>query len=131
MTKQSLQFEVHPSSGVPIYRQIMDQVLAMISSGRLVEGDLLPSVRQMAEDLQINMMTVSKAWARLEAEGVLERVRGRGMRVVPQDCDGSVAQRKDTLKPLVEPMVTRGQQLGLTNQQIMDVVKSVLRERKA
>ena len=81
MSNLPLQFEIHPSSGVPIYRQIMDQVRAQTASGRLKPGDLLPSVRQMAVDLAVNMMTVSKAYARLEIEGVLERDRGTGMRV--------------------------------------------------
>ena len=125
----SIQFEVHPSSGVPIYRQLMDQVQAMVASGQLSDGDLLPSVRQMADELQINMMTVSKAWARLEAQGLLERVRGTGMRVKSSPASGSVKERKAGLKPLVDPMVTRGQQLGLTDEQILDVVKAVLRER--
>jgi GntR family transcriptional regulator len=57
----SFQFEIHPSSGVPIYRQLMDQIRLLIASGRLSSGDLVPSVRQMAEELQINLMTVSKA----------------------------------------------------------------------
>lgn len=130
MVNPSIQFEVHPSSGVPIYRQLMDQVRAMIASDQLSDGDLLPSVRQMANELQVNMMTVSKAWGRLEAEGVLERVRGIGMRVRASETSGSLSERKSDLKPLVEPMVTRGQQLGLTDEQILNVVKSVLRERK-
>ena len=79
----------------------------------------------------MNMMTVSKAWGRLEAEGVLERVRGTGMRVLAPVQDGSVSERKESLKPLVDPMVTRGQQLGLTDDQILSVVRSVLRERKS
>lgn len=130
MVNPSIQFEVHPSSGVPIYRQLMDQVKAMIASGHLNDGDLLPSTRQMGSELDVNMMTVSKAWGRLEAEGVLERVRGTGMRVKAQVASGSVAERKTELRPVVDPMVTRGQQLGLTDEQIIDVVKSVLRERK-
>jgi DNA-binding transcriptional regulator YhcF (GntR family) len=53
---------------VPIYRQLMDQVRAMIASGQLADGDLLPSVRQMADELQVNMMTVSKAcWSEFAA----------------------------------------------------------------
>jgi GntR family transcriptional regulator len=130
MINPSIQFEVHPSSGVPIYRQLMDQVRAMIASGQLADGDMLPSVRQMADELQVNMMTVSKAWSRLEVEGVLERVRGTGMRVTSGVASGPLKQRKADLKPMVEPMVTRGQQLGLTDGQILDVVKSVLKERK-
>lgn len=130
MVNPSIQFAVNPSSGVPIYRQLMDQVRAMIASGQLVSGDLLPSVRQMADELNINMMTVSKAWNRLEAEGLLERERGTGMRVAPPASGGTVRERKLDLTPLADPLVTRGQQLGLTDEQILDVVRSVLRERK-
>ena len=102
----------------------------MIASGHLADGDLLPSVRLMADELQVNMMTVSKAWSRLEVEGGLERVRGKGIRVTSGVASGLLKERKADLKPLVEPMVTRGQQLGLTDGQILDVVKSVLKERK-
>jgi GntR family transcriptional regulator len=131
MQDKSVPFEIHPSSGVPIYRQIMDQVLAMIASGRLAPGDLLPSVRQLGADLEVNMMTVSKGYARLEADGVLERVRGKGMRVKPLESGGRVKDRQQELKPLVDPMVTRAQQLGLTDEQVIAVVKSVLRERRS
>ncbi len=131
MQDSSVQFEIHPSSGVPIYRQIMDQVQAMIGSGRLTSGDLLPSVRQLGADLEVNMMTVSKAYARLEADGILERVRGKGMRVRQRESSGRVKDRQQQLKPLVDPMVTRAQQLGLTDEQIIAVVKSVLRERRS
>ncbi len=73
--------------GVPIYRQIMDQVRALIASGRLEAGDQVASVRQMAADLEVNIMTVSKAWAKLEAEGLLER--GRGMLTKAVQVGGS------------------------------------------
>jgi GntR family transcriptional regulator len=109
----------------------MDQVQAMIGSGRLTSGDLLPSVRQLGADLEVNMMTVSKAYARLEADGILERVRGKGMRVRQRESSGRVKDRQQQLKPLVDPMVTRAQQLGLTDEQIIAVVKSVLRERRS
>ena len=58
-----LLFQINPSSGVPIYRQLMDQVRTLIGAGRLAEGAMVPSVRQIAEGLQINPMTVSKAWS--------------------------------------------------------------------
>src|SRR5580692_1542366 len=81
MLLDPLSFQIHPSSGVPIYRQLMDQVKALVASGRLVPGDMLPSVRQLGQDLQINQMTVSKAYSLLEREGAVERVRGQGMRI--------------------------------------------------
>lgn len=131
MQHNSLQFEIQPSSGVPIYRQIMEQVAALITSEKLKPGDLLPSVRQMAGDLEINMMTVSKAYTRLEADGLIERVRGTGMRVRACTTDGSPAARVEELRPMLESVVTRGLQLGLTDAQILSALKAALKERRS
>jgi GntR family transcriptional regulator len=127
MHDAAFRFTVHPSSGVPIYRQVMDQVCALISGGRLAPGELLPSVRQLAVELQVNMMTISKAYARLEADGVIERVRGTGMRVRPVAARGSIDDRRQELRPLVEQAVVRARQLQLSDDQIIDIVKSVLK----
>ena len=123
-------FQISPSSGVPIFRQIIDQVRALAASGRWKAETMLPSIRQMATELEINMMTVSKAYARLEAEGVVERVRGTGMRIKAATVSGSVAARKAQLQPLTTPLITRGHQLGLTNDQILAVLEAALRETK-
>lgn len=128
MHKLDTLFRISPSSGVPIYRQIIDQVRVLITSGRWPEGTMLPSVRQMAVELEINMMTVSKAYARLEAEGMVERVRGTGMRVLSPTVLGNVTQRKAELKPYAEALVTHGRQLGLTAEQIQAVVQALLKE---
>ena len=69
---------------MPIYRQILDQVRAQIATGRLAAGEFLPSVRQVASELTVNPMTVSKAYSLLERDGIVELVRGQGMRVVGQ-----------------------------------------------
>lgn len=131
MSNLPLQFEIHPSSGVPIFRQIMDQIRALAASGRLKPGELVPSVRQMAVDLEVNMMTVSKAYSRLEAEGLLERDRGTGMRIrAMAPASGNVAGRQQELRDLVDHVATRGLQLGLTDEQIIAVVKTVLKERR-
>jgi len=129
LTDASLEFEIQPSSGVPIYRQIMDQVRALVASRRLEPGALVPSIRQLAGDLEVNMMTVSKAYAKLEAEGVLERVRGTGMRVQPLRTTASLAERQQELAPLVDALLTRARQLGLTEPQILSVLRHQLKER--
>lgn len=121
---------VHPSSGVPIYRQIMDQLRALMASGRLKAGDLLPSVRQLSAELEVNMMTVSKAFARLEQDGLVERIRGTGMRVREQQPRGSVADRQEQLRDHGTALVTQGRQLSLTDDQILSAVKSLLREHR-
>lgn len=121
-------FVIAPSSGVPIYRQIFDQVRILISSGRWTQGTMLPSVRQMAVELEVNMMTVSKAYSRLEADGIVERVRGVGMQVNAPVVFGTVAERKAELKPLAEAFAARGRQLGLTAEQIQAVIQPLLKE---
>jgi GntR family transcriptional regulator len=126
MHDAAFQFSVHPSSGVPIYRQVMDQVCALIAGGRLAPGELLPSVRQLAAQLQVNMMTISKAYAKLEADGLIERVRGTGMRVRATAARGSLVDRSQELRPLVEQAVVRARQLKLSDAQILEVLQSVL-----
>lgn len=131
MQPNELSFTVHPSSGVPIYRQIMNQVIAMTASGRAKPGDKLPSIRSLAELLEVNMMTVSKAYSRLEADGVLTRLRGRGMVIAASNGDSTatVKQRQADLREVVEQAVLRGMQLNLTQRQILAVVESVLKEK--
>ena len=70
-------FVVDPHSGVPIFRQLMEQVKLAIASGRLLPGDDLPSVRSLAVPLGVNPMTISKAYNLLEREGILEHRPGK------------------------------------------------------
>ncbi|WP_437192639.1 GntR family transcriptional regulator [Planctomicrobium sp. SH527] len=128
MTTQPSQFEIHPSSGVPIFRQIIEQVQALLAGRRIQPGDMLPSVRQMAAELGVNPMTISKAYARLEADGIVERVRGKGMAILPQTIQGSVVQRQRELESQMQAAVNRGRQLGLNDEQIEHVLRKLLRE---
>lgn len=104
----------------------MEQIRLLIASGRLAPGDLVPSVRQMAEELQINLMTVSKAYARLEAEGILERDRGIGMRVKPSTLPGSSEQRLEQIRPLVDQLATLAWQMKLPGDEVLQLVKNSL-----
>ncbi|WP_442508630.1 GntR family transcriptional regulator [Novipirellula sp. SH528] len=132
MQSSELSFSVSPSSGVPIYRQIIDQVNALVTSGRLQPGDGLPSIRKLAESLEVNMMTISKAYARLEVDGILVRKRGVGMVVAEQSVPNlaTVKDRQAELRPMIEQAVLRGLQLRLTDRQIVAVVESILRENR-
>lgn len=108
----------------------MDQVRALVAGGKLKPGDVLPGIRQMAVELEVNMMTVSKAYAKLEAEGLLEHNRGSGMRVAEQSGLGTLQQRQDELRPLAEALVKRGALCNLTDEQILTVIKAVLKEQQ-
>ncbi len=126
MDPRPIPFEIHPSSGVPIYRQLIDQVHALILGEKLAEGDLLPSVRRVAQAASINPMTVSKAYSRLEAEGVVERVRGQGMRVLKPVPTGTLLERQEQFRQLAALAIHRAQQLGLADSEIRETLNRLL-----
>lgn len=122
-------FYVYPSAGAPIYQQLMQQVKFQIASGRLTPGDYLPSVRETATELQVNPMTVSKAYSLLEREGVLTRDRGQGMRVAtPTASRAGLRERRDELKNLLQEVVVKAHQLGLSPGEVMSLLKPMLAE---
>jgi GntR family transcriptional regulator len=124
-------FIVHASSGVPIYRQLVDQVETLVAGGRLRPGDVVPSVRQVAAALGVNPMTVSKAWSRLEANGMLDRDRGRGMVVAARREAVSLADRRVEVQPLVDRAVTHALHLGLAPAQLLAMVRESLKEHRS
>jgi GntR family transcriptional regulator len=116
-------FILKPHSGVPIYRQLLDQIRRMAASGQLPPGTELPSIRDLALQHAINPMTVSKVYTLLEAEGVLERHRGKPMTVArPKRAQSPVAKRLEQLEPHVEQVALAARQLELTEK---DAVKAL------
>jgi GntR family transcriptional regulator len=108
-----MDFDIAPTSPVPIYRQIVEQLRRMAASGQLKPGDELPSVRAVAQHHAINPMTVSKAYSMLEAEGLLARRRGLGM-VIADAQPASTAQDKAAmLLPALQAAAQMARQLGL------------------
>jgi GntR family transcriptional regulator len=119
-------FIINPQSGVPIYRQILDQVRRMVASGQLPPGTALPSVRDLAFRHTVNPMTISRAYSILETEGLLERNRGKPMTVASQSRNHSLLpKRLQQIGPLVEQTVIAAKQLQLTG---AELVKAVRRE---
>ncbi|HUQ52285.1 MAG TPA: GntR family transcriptional regulator [Gammaproteobacteria bacterium] len=116
-------FILKPHSGVPIYRQLSEQIRRMAASGQLLPGTELPSIRELALTHAINPMTVSKVYTLLEAEGVLERHRGKPMTVAkPQRTQSPIAKRLEQLEPHVEQVALAARQLQLTEK---DAVKAL------
>jgi GntR family transcriptional regulator len=75
------------SSGIPIYDQIKEQVKEAILSDEINEGDMLPSIRQLAADLKVSVITTTRAYTELEQEGYIINVQGKGCYVAPKDSD--------------------------------------------
>ena len=112
-------FILNPQSGVPLYRQLLDQVRRMVSSGQLPPGTALPSIRELALLHAINPMTISKAYSLLEAEGLLVRHRGKPMTVASQSAARpQLSRRVQQIEPLLEQVVLAAQQLQITEPEL-------------
>ena len=108
-------FILNPQSGIPIYRQLVEQVRRMVTSSQLSPGDSLPSIRDLAQQHAINPMTISKAYSMLEAEGLLQRNRGKPMTVAKHQLTQSpIQQRLKQIEPQVQQLVLAAKQLELT-----------------
>ena len=124
-------FQIRPSSGIPIYRQVVDQVNRLVASGALKAGDELPSVRQVAGHFEVNPMTISKAYSLLEAVGVLERLRGKGMIVASdQAATRSLRKRLELVQPILREAAAQANQLGLPKEAILQTIAGYLEETK-
>ena len=124
-------FSVATGSGQPIYRQLVDQVSRLVAGGQLAAGDELPSVRETAQALAVNPMTVSKAYSQLEAIGVLERRRGVGMVVAAQHIRAQTkAERVDLLRPVLERAAAEALQLEIDPATAMTLFEKILKGRR-
>jgi GntR family transcriptional regulator len=122
-----VRFDIAPQDTLPIYRQIVDQVRRQVAGGQLRAGDELPSVRALAAEHAINPMTVSKAYALLEAEGLLERRRGLGMVVAPQRSPTArIAERLALLEPGVTAVVRQAAQLQVPAERVVALLEQCL-----
>jgi GntR family transcriptional regulator len=113
-------FRLDLKSGVPVYRQLIDQVLVAIASGQLNSGDQLPTVRQLAVDLSINPNTVVRAYKELEIRGMLTTQQGTGTFITPKKVKIDDAQRQRRLSQMVGEFVARVSAEGYTVEDIME-----------
>jgi GntR family transcriptional regulator len=123
ITQSIFRFRLDPASGVPVYRQLIDQVQAGIATGILSAGYQIPTVRQVAVDLAINPNTVMRAYRELEIRGVLDTQQGTGTFIAaqkPQIDDDGRARRLDQL---IDEFVARAGSGGFTLEEVLDALK--------
>jgi GntR family transcriptional regulator len=106
-------------SGVPLYRQLIDQVQAAIAMEILIPGDQLPTVRQLAVDLEINPNTVMRAYREMEIRGILDTQQGTGTFVAQQKIERNAVERARGLEQLVEEFAARAGAGGFNLEELM------------
>src|SRR6478672_2187548 len=115
-------------SGVPVYRQIIDQVRGGIASGALASGDQLPTVRQLAVDLAINPNTVVRAYRELELGGLLETHQGTGTFISTQKIKRGDAERQRQLAQIVADCLARAGAAGFTVEDLIEQLHGLVPE---
>jgi len=115
----TFRFQLDLRSGVPVYRQIIDQVLVAIASGACKGGDQLPTVRQVAVDLAINPNTVVRAYRELELQGTLETQQGTGTFISHQKTNLNGGERQRRLTQLAGEFAARAGSEGITVEELI------------
>ena len=114
---------IETTSGVPLTRQIMDQIRTHCATGALAPGERLPSVRVLAQELAVNQNTILRVYERLTMEGLLERRHGDGTFVTARLPGGQFKIQRDLLWQEVQRLARRAQSLGLDADEVQDLVR--------
>lgn len=113
------------NSGVPIYQQIADQLRSEILAGKLKEGDYLPSIRGLARDLKISVITTMKAYEQLEAEGLVTAAQGKGFYVNAQDSEMLREQHMRRVEEALLEAIHAAEVAGMTGRELQETLAAL------
>lgn len=123
-----LHLQIDPHSGIPVYRQMMDQIKYYVASGSLRAGDQLPSIRELAQALTVNPTTVVKAYTELEHDEVIEMRHGKGAFVTESATRLSDREREKALRRLARQLAVEARQMGATPEVVLRVLNEEFSE---
>ena len=118
------------NSGVPIYQQIAEQLKTDILAGKLKEGDYLPSIRGLAKDLKISVITTMKAYELLEAEGLVTAAQGKGFYVNAQDNEMLKEQHLRRVEEALQEAIHAAEIAGMTDEELQGTLQAFLRMKE-
>ncbi len=110
------------SSSVPIYEQIKNTIMNQIISGELKEEDSLPSIRSLAKDIRISVMTIKKAYDELEQEGYIITIQGKGSFVAPKNLELIKEQKLKEMESYMEKIMEIAKKYQIEKEEIMDLL---------
>ena len=118
-----IEFKLDPKSGVPFYRQIIDQIRYGIATGNLKMGDQLPTVRALAVQLRVNLNTVSKAYKELEIQNILDTQQGTGTFIAPVKVEIPDGERRDKLAGICTEFLSIAASYGFSREEMIEELR--------
>ena len=125
---EALPIRLSQASGVPYYRQVVDQVGELIRSGQLLPGALLPSVRELSKQLLVSLITIRRSYADLEGAGLIVRRQGQGTFVAQEVEAASRRQSLGEARAQLADAVARARQLGLRGRELREFIDGLFKE---
>ncbi len=122
--------QINENSAEPLYRQVEDQLRALILSGQIEEGRLLPSIREFAAELKCSVITIRRVYQDLENEGLLRTRQGTGTFVTRVEEEQRVRLGEQQIRQLLDEVITRGANFGWNRQQLHELFEQLLNERQ-
>ena len=123
-----MQIIINNSSMIPVYEQLVAQIKQEIIQGGLAEGEALPSVRSFSNELKISALTIKKAYDKLEEEGFVITVHGKGTYVAAMDRQMAVEARKKAVEEDFSLVVSKAKTVGLSNEEIREILEIILED---
>lgn len=114
------------SSSVPIYEQIKSSIIEQIINGELSEGEAIPSIRSLASDIRISVMTIKKAYDELERDGYIVTVQGKGSFVAPRNVELAKEQAKKDIEASLEKVIKTSKMFNISEDEIIDLFKFLM-----
>lgn len=118
------------SSSVPIYEQIKNQIINQIMSDELIEGDSIPSIRSLASDIKISVMTIKKAYDELEKEGYIKSVQGKGTFVAPKNTELVKEQANKEIEKHISEIIDIADRFNINKKEILDLFEFIYRSEE-
>ncbi|MGN0353225.1 MAG: GntR family transcriptional regulator [Roseburia sp.] len=121
-----MHLKLSQNSGIPIYQQISEQLKEDILAGKLAQGEYLPSIRSLAKDLKISVITTMKAYEQLEEEGLVTAVQGKGFYVNAQDSDMLREQHLRKVESALTEAIVAAKIAGMTSQELVTTLQTLI-----
>lgn len=116
------------SAGIPIYEQIKEQIKTAIFTNELTEGDALPSIRQLAKDLKISVITTTRAYSDLEKEGFVTNMQGKGCFVLAQNGSLMKENAMRQIEEALDTALTAAKIAGITKAEFLEILEVLIKE---